>query len=237
MIQIGVLLIILIQSVPASVLQDPNTGSIPAMVLYGVSILDLCTVNPYFSFGHGYAIILPIRLLTFSGILHNKQAWLQWTVADNEEVRSFDIEHSADGENFTKVGQVNKGNNPAYQFLHDGLVPGNNYYRLKMNGKDGTKLYSKVVVIPYGRPITYVISLNPTLVKDMTQLTVVSARGQAVQIRLFDMRGRLIRTEKAQLQPGNNIIPVYTRGLSNAMYQVHVMTEDGAQANYKIIKE
>jgi hypothetical protein len=121
--------------------------------------------------------------------------------------------------------------------LHDGLVQGNNYYRLKMNGKDGTKHYSKVVVIPYGRPISYVISLHPTLVKDMTQLTVVSARGQVVQIRLFDMRGRLIRTEKAQLQPGNNIIPVYTRGLSNAMYQVHVMTEDGAQANYKILKE
>jgi hypothetical protein len=197
---------------------------------------DYCGTN-YFSIGHGFANILPIRLLNFTGILHNKQAWLQWTVADNEEVQTFDIEHSTDGQTYNKVGQVNKGNNPAYQYLHDGLVPGNNYYRLQMNGKDGTRLTSKVVVVPYGRPMTSIVSLNPTLVKDMTQLTVVSARAQSVEIRIMDMRGRLIRTERAQLQLGNNIIPVYVRGLSNAMYMLLVATDDGAQATYKILKE
>jgi hypothetical protein len=66
---------------------------------------------------------------------------------------------------------------------------------------------------------------------------VVSAKAQVVQIRIMDMRGRLIRTERAPLKPGNNTIPVYMTGISNAMYMLHVYTEDGAQATYKILKE
>jgi hypothetical protein len=180
---------------------------------------------------------LPIQLVDFTAILHNRQAWLHWTVADNEEVRHFEVEHSPDGQRFTKVGQVNKGSNPAYQFLHGGLVSGNNYYRLQMIGKDGTRRTSKVVVVSYGGASTYIVSLNPTVVKDMAQLKVVSATGQALQIRIMDMHGRLIRTEKAALQAGNNVVPVYVRGLSNAMYIIQAYTEDGVQATYKILKE
>lgn len=199
--------------------------------------IDLCTADPHFTIGFALWKILPNQFLTFSGLLHNKHAWLQWTVADNEEVLSFTIEHSANGVNFAKAGQVIKGNNPAYQFLHEGLVLGNNYYRVKLQGKYGTSQYSRVVVIPYARIITCLTGINPTLVQDLTHLTLISAGEQAVQIRIFDMRGRLIRTEKINIHPGNNNIPVYMRGLSNAMYMVNVLTEDGARGNYKVLKE
>jgi hypothetical protein len=190
-----------------------------------------------FTFGYAFFRILPVKLKSFTGMLHDKQGLLLWTVADNHEVEGFDVEHGTNGATFQMIGKVNAGNTVNYRYYHNGLVPGNNYYRLVMRGKDGSRLYSNVVVIPFGVPATSIVGLQPTVVRDMTQLSVVSARPQQVQIRLLDMGGRLIRTEKAALQSGNNVVPIYTRGLSAAMYSVHVLTEDGVQANYKILKE
>jgi hypothetical protein len=198
---------------------------------------NICGMGNYFSFGHQKVIVLPIRLLTFTGSLQDKQALLQWTVADNEEVGSFEVEYSTDGQIFRRIGIVQKGNNPAYRFTHPNLVPGNNYYRLLLKGSDGTREYSKVVVIPYGNAITYILGIQPTLVKESTQLRVVSARQQSVEMKIYDMRGRLIRTERAQMQTGSNTVPLYMKGLAPAMYIVYIHTDDGAQANYKVVKE
>ncbi len=199
--------------------------------------MNLCTRDSYYSFGLGKVIVLPIQLITFSGVLENKQALLQWTVADNKEVNNFIIEHSGDGINFRKAGEVKAGNSANYRFVHNGLVSGNNYYRLYMIGKDGTKIYSKVVLIVYNRIITSIVSLKPTLVNDLTQVTVLSACNQAIHIQFFDTRGRLVRTEKAQLKMGMNTIPVYARGLASEMYIIHILTDDGVKGNYKIMKE
>jgi hypothetical protein len=190
-----------------------------------------------FTFGYAFFRVLPVKLRSFTGMLQDKQGLLLWTVADNNEVEGFDVEHGTDGQNFRLIGKVGAGNSINYRFTHTGLTPGNNYYRLAMRGKDGSRLYSNVVVIPFGVPATSIVGLQPTVVRDMTQLSVVSARPQTIQVRLLDMGGRLIRTEKAALQAGNNMVPIYTRGLSAAMYSVHVLTEDGVQANYKILKE
>ena len=190
-----------------------------------------------FSIGHQKVIVLPIKLLTFTGSLQDKQTLLQWTVADNEEVGSFEVEYSTDGQSFRRIGVVQKGGNPAYRFVHPNLVPGNNYYRLLLKGKDGTAAYSKVVVIPFGNAITSILGIQPTLVKDITQLRMVSARHQSVEMKVYDMRGRLIRTERSQVQAGSQIVPLYMRGLSAAMYIIYVRTEDGAQANFKVVKE
>jgi hypothetical protein len=199
--------------------------------------MNLCTRDAFYSFGLGKVIVLPIQLITFSGALENKQALLQWTVADNNEVKSFIIEHSTDGINFNKAGQVNAGNSANYRFVHNGLVSGNNYYRLQMIGKDGTKMYSKVVMILYNKIVTSIVSLKPTLVHDLTQVTVISASNQYIHVQFFDTRGRLVRTEKAQLKMDVNTVPVYARGLASEMYIIHILTDDGARANYKIMKE
>ncbi|HSK13576.1 MAG TPA: hypothetical protein VK907_10200, partial [Phnomibacter sp.] len=217
-----------------------GTGSVPYIHWTAAGVpVNSTVVSDFSPFGFGFYnnTVLPIRLLTFAGEGRQGNGYLRWTVADNAEVKYFVVEHSTDGRNFKAVGQLNKGTTDAYDFTHVSLVPGNNYYRLRMVDKDGKVEYSRVVMIPYGRIVTTIVGLRPTLVRDHTQLTVVSARGQAVQIRMMDMRGRVIRTEKAQLQPGNNIVPVYMRGLAAAMYQLHVLTEDGVQANFKVMKE
>lgn len=190
-----------------------------------------------FGFGYAYYMLLPIRLVSFTGTIENKQALLKWTVADNAEVKGFTVEHSTDGIRFTGVGAVPKGNSAAYKFFHNGLVPGSNYYRLVMNGRDGSTLYSNIVVLNYGLITTTITGIKPTLVRELTYVSVISAKNQNIHTRIFDTRGRLVRTEKTSMHQGLNTVPVLTQNLANAMYNIVVLTDDGVQATFRIMKE
>jgi hypothetical protein len=147
------------------------------------------------------------------------------------------VEHSTDGNRFNRAGEVRKGNNAAYQFYHPNVAPGNNYYRLKMIGKDGTELYSKVVMVTYGLYTTTINGIKPTLVKDYAYVSVESAKTQSIFIKMYDMGGRLIRTEKSTLQIGVNTVPVFMLNLPAAFYHLTVVTDDGAHANFKVMRE
>jgi hypothetical protein len=196
-------------------------------------------ISDFSPFGFGYAFykLLPIRLVSFTGAIENKQALLNWTVADNAEVKSFTVEHSTNGSSFTGVGEVPKGSTASYKFYHNGLLPGANYYRLVMHGKDGTKIYSNVVVLNHGSVTTSITGIKPTLVRETTYVTVISAKNQNMHTRIFDTNGRLVRTEKTTMHQGLNTVPVLTENLANAMYSIVVLTDDGVQATFKIIKE
>jgi hypothetical protein len=132
---------------------------------------------------------------------------------------------------------VTKGSTAAYKFYHSGLVPGSNYYRLVMNGRDGSTLYSNIVVLNYGSITTSITGIKPTLVRELTYVTVISAKNQNIHTRIFDTRGRLVRTEKTSMHQGMNTVPVLTQNLANAMYNIVVLTDDGVQATFRIMKE
>ena len=51
--------------------------------------------------------LLPVHLIRFQGNMNkNNKVTLNWTVADNETVNSFEIERSFNGRDFTTVGVV-----------------------------------------------------------------------------------------------------------------------------------
>lgn len=79
---------------------------------------------------------LPVRLSGFSAGIKEKRVLLEWSVTEEENFDRFEIEHSRDGRQWVKVGEVKAaGENSkpvAYSFFHDLPAPGVNYYRLKM---------------------------------------------------------------------------------------------------------
>jgi hypothetical protein len=93
------------------------------------------------------------------------------------------------------------------------------------------------VVLNYGSITTSITGIKPTLVRETTYVTVISAKNQNIYTRIFDTNGRLLRTEKTTMHQGLNTVPVLTQNLANAMYSIVVLTDDGVQATFKIIKE
>ncbi len=96
-----------------------------------------------------YSGILPVTLVNFTVANENGFALLAWNTAQETNTQAFEIEHSANGQPFIKIGTVKAAGNSLvlsrYSLLHTKPVAGKNLYRLRMVDMDGTWEYSPTV--------------------------------------------------------------------------------------------
>ncbi len=109
---------------------------------------------------------LPLELISFNAIKLLQSSQLNWVTAQERNLKHFEIEHSINGLYFDKIGTQLAVNNPAlrhtYQFNHNAIARGFNYYRLKMVDLNGTIQYSAILkVINNENLIATVIAPNP----------------------------------------------------------------------------
>jgi hypothetical protein len=164
-------------------------------------------------FVHTGSFALPLRLLQFSGIQSGKGNLLQWTTAAEEGTAFFDIQRSADGINFTTVGQVAASGtttgNKNYRYTDNAGNTGQTvfYYRLKMVDHNGRFTYSTIVKLEHAYPELLVKVLqNPF--RGQLQADITSPQVQEGMITLTDMNGRLVLQQKIVLPKGNTIIDI-----------------------------
>lgn len=181
-----------------------------------------------FTMGFGYFKILPLDLRVFEGRLINGIANLEWTLADAKDLAGFEVEHSTNGQQFARLATVGSHGGTAYKFMHKTPVTDANYYRLLMIEKDGSRQYSKTVLIQAGAGATTQVSLqtNP-VVGGRAMVNLQSATAQKADITVIDMSGRILRKQQVQLPAGAQQVAVSTQGLPTGYYRLLVHTTDG----------
>ncbi len=166
---------------------------------------------------------LPVTLLNFMARAEGNRALLSWQTATEINNDRFEIERSAEGINFIKIGQVAGAGNSnsllSYHFYDEHPVKGNNYYRLRQVDMDGTHKYSDIRIVDFKGIFYWLISNNPTsgspvLVKTSELNSVIS---------IFDGSGKKLR----DLQVTGNSISIPVDQLSNGIYLL-VLHKDGA---------
>ncbi len=82
-------------------------------------------------------------------------AVLEWTTLSESSSKSFSIERSTDGINFSVIGNVAAAGNSSttqnYQFADDSPVRGNNFYRISAQGINGSIYYSFIQLFVVSR--------------------------------------------------------------------------------------
>jgi 1,4-alpha-glucan branching enzyme len=112
-------------------------------------------------------LALPVELMTFEAkLIQNNNALLTWSTASEKNNSHFEVERSADGKDFTKVGEVKgKGNSVTlskYDFTDKNLVNGTHYYRLRQVDTDGKNELSHIVSVSVNKNFKIKIYPNPT---------------------------------------------------------------------------
>jgi hypothetical protein len=139
---------------------------------------------------------LPVELAAFSAEARGTVAHLAWTTASEHSNAGFEVEASADGRAFRRLGWVagqgSSSSARAYQFDDGTLAAAAGpqvYYRLRQLDTDGTATFSPVrtVAVPAGRPAQLQVWPNPAR---GTVTVGGTAPGQAVQ--LLDLAGRVV---------------------------------------------
>jgi len=176
------------------------------------------------------SVVLPFTVTKISATKKNETVQVDWEVKTDEELKSFDVERSADGRTFVKlatVASLGKGITMAnYSWVDNNPLNGENYYRIRVVPQEGNAILSSVAVavIDQNKP-TMVVYPNPTegnnfniklsnVSKGIYQVVVTSANGQKV-------------LNKSIEHPGGTAVQimVFDTDISKGFYRVQVQGE------------
>ncbi|WP_454522503.1 Ig-like domain-containing protein [Dyadobacter jiangsuensis] len=135
---------------------------------------------------------LPVTLVEFKAVREGSQALLSWTTTSETNSDYFEVEHSKDAKNWRAIGKVESFGESAirhaYTFVHAGMAPGENYYRLKMVDKDQTYAYSGIrnvessitSLTTYPNPVSDKIFLSDLAGRKISRVTITNSSGTVI---------------------------------------------------------
>jgi len=129
---------------------------------------------------------LPVSWLGFSARLEGKVVRLNWQTAAEENNEGFTVQRSANGVEWTALGQVAPGSFD-YTFTDESPLNGTGYYRIKQTDTDGGFTFSQVASVRLENAQAFTFP-NPF----DAQLTVFSTT--ADQVEVYDVSGRRVLT-------------------------------------------
>ncbi|XOV67513.1 MAG: hypothetical protein ACFHU9_18010 [Fluviicola sp.] len=139
---------------------------------------------------------LPVELVDFYLELNNKDdrtsVEVYWETASENRSDYFEIEHTTDGQVFTKVGTVNASGvsteNSVYNFTHDSPAKGDNYYRIKQVDMDGkyTRIGPRSIRVESERS-SIEVAPNPS-----NGNFEVTSNSRMERIRILDITGKVM---------------------------------------------
>jgi len=149
---------------------------------------------------------LPVKLISFTAGLLNRQTKLQWVTAQEINSSYFDVQRSQDGTAFNKLlsvpAQGNSNLQHTYNATDDHPLNGINYYRLKEVDRDGQSSFSSIVYVKLDNGASYAVYPNPAVGVFYLDINLPAAQRSA--IGLYDVNGQLLQKKDVQLSGGSN---------------------------------
>jgi hypothetical protein len=181
-------------------------------------------------------ITLPSHFLKFEGkLISSGVAELTWEAETDLQHDYFEVERSADGNNFISLGR-NTSSSPPYKFVDASVKAGTNYYRIKEVDKAGKEIYSKTIKIIYD-PSRAIITIYPNPVSDYLNIRISTAEKTQIKTLLTDIEGKIIYKRSGTYDPGINDIRIDMQRMSSQVYIMQVLNSDNEViATQKILK-
>lgn len=180
---------------------------------------------------------LPVTWKSFTASLIPGGVSLKWVVDNNEDGKTYEIEHSTDGRNFSKTGEVlNNKNIQSYKFTYPTTAAGVHYFRIHQVDLDGKAIYSKVVTVVIKGNSTYTIRLlNNPVINNYAEFEIIAGKPGRASIELWSSGGARLASQQQSITQGTNKVRVpMSRGAAGT-YIIKVQVGD-AVVTERVIK-
>jgi hypothetical protein len=174
---------------------------------------------------------LPVDLLSFSGRLSGNLVNLSWQVANEQNLRSYVVERSLNGKDYSPIGERSAAGNAQYVYADNitNLAGRRLYYRIRMADKDGSFSFSRIFTLH--TPQNTLFSVYPNPVNRGSLTVALSNNVGSGRIEVLDMSGRRV-FQKTFNQAGANLL-LQLQHLPNGSYLLR-MEANGTSAQSKI---
>ena len=196
-------------------------------------------------FGTATSGPLPITLSSFIGNRNGKINLLSWTTATEQNNTGFELQRSADGINYSKLGFIaskatNGNSSAALTYSFDDVKPltSNGYYRLKQIDKDGKSTTSSTILIKGLSVSTLTVStIYPNPVKNSLNVIVTGATQNTVTLTIADFSGKVLSSQTKQMVSGDNQYQINTSALASGNYLLKVTDSKGETTTQRFSKQ
>ncbi len=177
--------------------QDQNTGVSIADHSYSSDhrYREATNITSFSPFGVKSGASLPVELLYFYAEKEGKNVRLDWQTATEINNSHFDIEWSADGVSFEKIGEIIGGGTTTeeqfYNFFHSSPTIGKNYYRLKQIDFNKKFEYTNIIQVTFEKAKNSAISIYPNPASHYLKIESQDLIGEMVQV--FNVNGQLVK--------------------------------------------
>jgi glucose/arabinose dehydrogenase len=188
--------------------------------------------NKIFRFADANVEPLPVTLVDFQGRFMNEGVKLSWKSSLEKDFRHFEVEHSTDARSFTKLGVVESSNHTGgstYQYVHQGVVHGNHYYRLKMVDVDETFGYSRMISVQVDGGLTGFV--YPSVIRSGTMSVNLAQGGDVLEV--INTSGHVLMRSDVGGKIGKVDVPVHH--LAAGLYIARLRGEGVADIQQKVV--
>jgi trimeric autotransporter adhesin len=204
-----------------------------------VNYVEFNNITSFSTFGYASkkgVTVLNLKLLNFMATEQENSCnvAINWKIEGEDWAKSFQVENSANGIDFTVVSSINPSTNlTAYKYVHANNQRGVTYYRLKITDINGKVTYSKVVALNNvcdGKSV--LVYPNPA-----STMFTVNANGFTKSSigKLYNSTGQLVK----EMVLNNGKTEVNCQKLSSGMYKLVIVSNNGQDRevyNIQVIK-
>jgi hypothetical protein len=201
--------------------QTMNNGTLPQL-----------TGAQFDAFYYQFEGLLPVTFTSFYAIKDNDKARLNWQVTAEDKVDGYEVERSANGVQFSKLGSVKANGGPGYDFTDEKILPGPNFYRIKNVDIDGKFAYTHIVSIN-GKKGQF-IKLFP--IPSRTDLYIHHHEAiKGAQLKITSIDGRIVRVIRVPPNASQTIFKLST--IQPGVYFATYDSGDGNKLTSSFIKQ
>jgi hypothetical protein len=174
---------------------------------------------------------LPIELISFTGEKCDEDVCLSWTTASEINNDRFEIERSANGEDFSVIAshdsKATNGTsnvNLNYNFVDSNPLEGLSYYRLNQFDFNGENEYSKIVSIESKNELENELNIFPNPSNGLFTVDCSSFSTKEIKLVITDLLGRKfidVNISEGELNEGRYEFNLFNK-LNSGVYFIEV---------------
>jgi hypothetical protein len=185
----------------------------------------------------GVSSTLPVDFSTIKASQKNAAIRVEWNVTTETNTKVYEIQRSANGQQFARAAAVAATGSSAYNWLDVAPNAGMNYYRIKAITNNGEAKFSIVVRVNLSNG-TSAASVYPNPVTGNNFSLQLSNKEKGnYTLRITNTVGQTLVSKTISHSGGSATQTVQLNNeLSKGVYQLEVTAEDGTKETTKLIK-
>ncbi len=173
----------------------------------GLPVGTITTTANFTSFGDfvlanavGGGNTLPLHITGFDATIKGNSVLLHWSTDNQSDISHFILERNNGKDNWEQLTMINKHTDAVYSYTDKTNHGSTTYqYRLIEVYKDNNWSYSKIIAVKFADNVAmHIEAMYPNPATTILHYTVASAKDDKIDVKVTDMRGRLLIIKKAK---------------------------------------